>query len=63
MRLMKTISKLSPHVKTLGGLKRIFKLGSGVVMPRLSRLAIQRKSQQSISSSSGGGVRPLKFLI
>ena len=62
MRLMKTISKLSPHVKTLGGLKRIFKLGSGVVMP-LSRLAIQRKSQQSLSSSSGGGVRPLKFLI
>jgi hypothetical protein len=63
MRLMKTISKLSPHVKTLGGLKQIFKLGTGTVLPRLSRLALHKKSQQSLSSSSGGGVRPLKFLI
>jgi hypothetical protein len=74
MRIIKTISRISPFVKTMSGLKRI--RGRGVVMPVLSRLSMRDSVlQRSVTSRTeprqeGGAVRvdrtsikPLKFLL
>jgi hypothetical protein len=67
MKFLRTISKVRPFVKTLSGLKQIIRKGSGVVMPKLSKMHISsittggkiKSTPKPITKS----IKPLKFLI
>ena len=45
MKFLRTISKVRPFVKTIGGLKQIIRRGSGVVLPKLSRMSLENKTK------------------
>jgi len=70
MKFLRTISKVRPFVKTLGGLKQVMKKGSGVVMPKLWRMNINNTPSVSKIGGKIKGVKkqtqtlkPLKFLL
>jgi hypothetical protein len=70
MKFLRTISKVRPFIKTLGGLKQVMKKGSGVVMPKLSRMNINNTPSVSKIGGKITGVKkqtqtlkPLKFLL
>lgn len=69
MKFLRTISKVRPFVKTLGGLKQLMKKGSGVVMPKLSRMNINNTPSVKIGGKITGvkkqtqTLKPLKFLL
>ena len=69
MKFLRTISKVRPFVKTLGGLKQVMKKGSGVVMPKLSRMNINNTPSVKIGGKITGvkkqtqTLKPLKFLL
>jgi hypothetical protein len=72
MKFLRTISKVRPFVKTIGGLKQIIRRGTGVVLPKLSRMSLENK-QKPIKIKGGKitttkreqscSIKPLKFLI
>jgi len=66
MKFLRTISKISPYVKTLGGLKRIYR-GSGVVMPKLYKMHITNTPSIPMGGKIVGvkkqQLKPLKFLL